>query len=303
MIPRFPEFKHIEISDKNEVESLTSKYPVYSDYNFVSLFSWDTEEEVELSLLNNNLVVKFTDYIDGHPFYSFIGAQEVDLTIETLLNHAATSNIDSRLKLIPEIVVKSLEHPDRYIIEEDRDNFDYIFSIEFLSNLEGNKSARRRNLINNYHKRYGHTTEVKKIDVLNKSTQAEIMRLFEDWEKQKKVPAEDSISEQKALRKLLAHAHHLNLSATGIYVDKKLVAFSINEPLSQDFSIGHFEKADLQYLGIFQYLNFHTVQHLLDEGAKYVNGEQDLGIQGLRSAKESMRPVDFLKKYTISFKR
>lgn len=73
MIPEFPKFKHIELIDKEEIEQITHKYPPYSDFNFVSMWSWDIKGEIRISKLNNNLVVRFTDYLSGNPFFSFLG--------------------------------------------------------------------------------------------------------------------------------------------------------------------------------------------------------------------------------------
>ena len=86
MIPEFPQFKPIELSDKQEVEKITSQYPPYSDFNFVSMWSWDIKGEMRLSMLNGNLVVKFNDYITGEPFYSFLGKNKLNETAEILLN-------------------------------------------------------------------------------------------------------------------------------------------------------------------------------------------------------------------------
>ena len=85
MIPEFPQFKNLELTDKKEVEKITGKYPPYSDFNFVSMWSWDIKGEMRLSILNGNLVVRFTDYITGNPFYSFLGNNEVNDTVEKLL--------------------------------------------------------------------------------------------------------------------------------------------------------------------------------------------------------------------------
>ena len=86
MIPEFPQFKKLELSDRKDLEKFTSKFPPYSDFNFVSMWAWDTKGEMQISQLNGNLVVQFTDYINGKPFFSFLGDSLVLDTIKTLLD-------------------------------------------------------------------------------------------------------------------------------------------------------------------------------------------------------------------------
>ena len=110
-IPFFPKFKNLEISDKKEVETITHQFEPYSDYNFVSLWSYNVKEEIQISKLNDNLVIKFTDYISGNPFYSFLGNNLVEDTISKLLKHSKTLNIPPLLKLIPESASSLVFHP------------------------------------------------------------------------------------------------------------------------------------------------------------------------------------------------
>ena len=86
MIPTFPNFKKLEISDKKEVEEYTSNFPPYSDFNFTSLWAWDTNEKRMISKLNGNLVVQFTDYITCEPFFSFLDYSSHSNTIIVKVN-------------------------------------------------------------------------------------------------------------------------------------------------------------------------------------------------------------------------
>ncbi len=53
MLPKFPNFKKIELSDRKDVENITSRFPPYSDFNFSSLWAWDLEGEMGLSILSS----------------------------------------------------------------------------------------------------------------------------------------------------------------------------------------------------------------------------------------------------------
>lgn len=60
MIPEFPEFKKLELSDEEKIEKITKKFPPYSDFNFVSMWSWNIYNTVTISQLKKNLVVLLT---------------------------------------------------------------------------------------------------------------------------------------------------------------------------------------------------------------------------------------------------
>ena len=78
------------------------------------------------------------------------------------------------------------------------------------------------------------------------------------------------------------------------------MAFTIDELLDDEYAIRHFMKADTSYKGIYSYIVSESAKILLESGKKYLNIEQDLGLANLRQAKKSYRPVQFLKKYTVS---
>jgi hypothetical protein len=60
----------------------------------------------------------------------------------------------------------------------------------------------------------------------------------------------------------------------------------------------HFEKADPSIPGIYAFINQQFVHRNFME-MTYINREEDMGIPGLRKAKESYNPVRMVHKYRI----
>jgi hypothetical protein len=84
-------------------------------------------------------------------------------------------------------------------------------------------------------------------------------------------------------------------------VEGIIVAYTIAEKLDPDTVVVHYEKGCPDYKGVYQAINQMFLENL--QGAfKWVNREQDLGEEGLRKAKLSYNPVDFLKKYRVTFR-
>ena len=299
MIPQFPIFKKITVKDKEEIEKIIKQYPPYSDYNFVSLWSYNTKGSIKISLLNGNLTVKFVDYFGIKHFYSFMGNKKVKKTINTLLSHSRTNNIGQELILIPQSNLASkIKASDNFLVKEDRDNFDYILSVSKVSKLTGNKFSAKRNFVNRFIKKYSQAT-VDVFDINDPKLQKQIEDLFFIWEKQTNKNRSDTENELIAIRRLLKSASFFNLISIGIFIKNKLIAFSINEVIRNNYAIIHFEKADTSYVGVFQYLKQQTAMRLEKLGCAYINYEQDLGIPGLRKSKESWQPIKYLKKFKI----
>jgi hypothetical protein len=82
-------------------------------------------------------------------------------------------------------------------------------------------------------------------------------------------------------------------------VEDRLAAYTIAEDLPDGTLVIHFEKGDPEYKGSYQAIN----QMFLEQDpspSTLVNREQDLGSEGLRKAKLSYHPVDYVRKYQVS---
>ena len=76
---------------------------------------------------------------------------------------------------------------------------------------------------------------------------------------------------------------------------------TIGERLNSDTFCVHIEKADRSFDVIYTAINNLFVSSAC-EGYRYINREEDLGIEGLRKSKLSYHPVFLLNKYIIKFK-
>ena len=272
MLPEYPKFKELEITDKNDVESITSKYPPYSDFNFVSLWSYNTKNEFFISKLNDNLVVKLLDYLKLVPFYSFIGDNSTFDTISKLLNKSVKESLKPSLRLIPEDNLKKDrdEITKRFKIKEDKNNYDYILSLKDLSELRCHKFFTKRKLVKRFHKMYPNC-KIEEIEPYDKKQQTKIIDLFMTWQMNSKKKYKDIEVELTATKRLLESARYFNLFCMGIFDNNKLISYSIEEPLNNGFVMGHFGKADINYLGIYQTIQNESATHLFNKGYKYLN--------------------------------
>ncbi len=296
----FPQFKKLELSDRSFIESFTKDYLPYSDYNFTSLWSWNIKDEIQFSTLNGNLIVRFTDYITSKPFYSFLGSSEQEKTIDELLQLCIREGLEPTLKLLPAESVRGLSS-EKYTIVEDEDNFDYILLIPLLCEYPGKHFRGKKNFVNRFRKNYIAETVI--LDMHQKDIQDNMKQLFFTWADNKELSVQDTKNEYEAITRLLKTLTDTNLISIGLYVDKRLIGFSVNEIVNGTYAILHFEKADsINFVGIYPYVMQETARVLAHKECMYLNYEQDLGIEGLKKSKLSYSPAEFLKKFRLQMK-
>lgn len=295
------EFKTLELEDKQRIEDFVREFLPFSDFSFLSLFTYNTNGGVAYCFYNENLIIKFEDYMTGENFYSLIGKHKLHDTISDLLAQAQSEGIKYALNLVPHSV---LEHaPDlheRFKVEEDRDNFDYIVSSLDLAELHPEKFPKKRKLVDEFKEKYPNLN-VKPINLIDKKNHDAILEMFTRWQQVNHKNDEESETELAAIKRLLNDAHHFpDLYALGIYDGDELVGFNTYEVATHGHGISSFQKADKKYDGIYAFLTHEMAKSMHNLGCEYINFEQDLGIDGLRSSKNSWHPVNFLKKYTIT---
>ena len=295
-LPEFPKFKPLELSDRTAIEAITKTYPPYSDFNFTSMWSWDIKGEMRISQLNGNLVVRFSDYTTGEPFYSFLGNTKPSDTANQLLDLCKRQGLEPILKLVPESSVSELDK-SAFIVEEDRDNFDYTYLIDKLRTYDGNKLRAKRNFCNRFKKNY--TYSIEKLDPSNLQIQKRIMDLFDVWRVNKGIAETETLNERKSFHRIFEASGNENIIFVGMFINGDLVGLVVNELLPNDYAILHFEKGDEKYIGIYSGLMLENAKILYALNRKFLNYEQDLGLQGLRLGKRSFQPTNFLKKYTL----
>lgn len=293
MITTFPSFTKLELSHKEEIQSLTWGFDPYSDFNFTSLFCWNTNNSTEISMLNGNLVIKMPDYITGKPIYSIIGDKRIDDSLNSLLQTSPT------LSLVPQVAVDHIESKDRFIIAEDRDNFDYVYSLEKQSDFNGHEFKYKRKRVGRFLRTNYEDLRINKIRFSLSTDRDLVKSAFRDWANDRSRNDAEIDHEKKAINKLLDNCNELELMGIKVIMGDKTVGFSINEVVQKDYAICHFQKAIVSYDHLDVFISNVVAKELKHFGCKYVNWEQDLGIPGLRESKTSYSYDFFLKKYSV----
>jgi len=199
------------------------------------------------------------------------------------------------LKSVPEDIKNEIENamPGKIIFREDLNNFDYVYLARDLIELKGKKFRQKRNHINKFLKSYEYQYENMSDNNLDECLKTELT-----WLSQQSNSEDQSILEEKqAVGEAIKNFHELKLTGGVIRVHGKVRAFSLGELLNPDMAVIHIEKANTDYAGSFNMINWLFALNAWSN-VTYINREEDMGIPGLRKAKISYNPIKMVKKYT-----
>lgn len=186
---------------------------------------------------------------------------------------------------------------DIYGFEENRDAFDYIYSREALSLLQGKKYHGKRNHISAFDKKYNwHYSPITEENI------TAVKECAEKWYDENSDRADKyMLCEKNGINILLDNMKRLNVKGGAIYVEDRIVAFTLGSPINRQIFDIHIEKALSEFATAYTVINREFARNEL--GAyKYINREDDLGLEGLRKAKLSYKPEILLKKYSCNVK-
>ncbi|MBQ7501247.1 DUF2156 domain-containing protein [bacterium] len=258
------------------------------------------EDELAVYLLGGNAAGSFYCMI---PFLKS-GVWSAGAYRETVLKaFDRAGNRKENFKLwIPEAVKDQLEtdFAGSVQIEEDRDSFEYIYETSAMIALDGHDYRGKRNRIRSFLRRFP-DVEYKSYD---DGDLASCLEVYEAWYKDKKAGIGEDIKETRmrvlecyAVRRALEACTKVGAKGCVIFDKGRPVGFSIASKCNgSDMVSVHFEKCIPEYRDMYAWL---AHEFLLREwsDAAYVNREEDMGDQGLRTSKLSWLPCRFNKIY------
>jgi hypothetical protein len=287
------DWKEITLQDKPKIDSMICASGCHgADYSFANLYLWRHAYKPLIAYCDDRLLVGMPDRgIYAYPK----GGGDVERSLKLIFDEAH----EHGNKLIMRgLTDKTLEeflplYGDRFEIIEDRDNADYVYSAEKLCNLAGRHLSSKRNHIKHF-ERNGEW-EFHKIHA---GECIETAKAFVDeFYKEKNDP--DLASEAKAIEEMFAHYEELGFLGGLLYQNGQPVAFTAGTKLGEVVFDTHFEKALPGVEGAYTMVNREFARLVCQEypEIEYFNREEDMGLEGLRKAKESYHPDILMMKY------
>jgi len=288
-----PDIRPLTLTDRNLVSGYLHRYPPeISEHTFTNLFIWQPSRPVLFAEIDNSLVFLVKSARDTGK-YILLGPPVGTATIPHV--HSALQDKIIGAVRIPAKAADNLPVPD-YIVTPDRDNADYVYRVVDLAELSGRRYAKKRNHIKQCRK--SHSCEYIPLTP-QLITECETMQ--ENWCNTRDCGRNPGLcNEANAIAEAFAHFSEFGLIGGAVRVDGIIQAYAIAEELHPGTAVWHFEKAMAHIQGLGQLINKWFAKYGLSD-FDYVNREQDLGIPGIRQAKESYFPHHMVPKNCISF--
>jgi hypothetical protein len=294
MIPEYPELKPVELADKDEVNKFLELYPPeICELTFANIYIWRHWEKPQLTKIKGNLCVFCSPPDEPAYFLEPVGESCLDETVEICLGLAP------RLSRVSERFLKKLK--GTYSLQEDRDNFDYVYLTEELAELRGKKYDGKRNRVKKFEKSFKY--QIKPIEPADVSG---CLELVHKWG-EASAGYEQGLDERTAatvgaVEEALKNFQLFGLSAMVVLIDGQVKGFCLGEKLNPETAVVHVELASREIPGLYQFLNRECARTAWRQFL-YINREQDAGIAGLRRSKLSYHPHHFVKKFNLTWPR
>lgn len=241
----------------------------------------------------------FFRHYDGQRLagYGFpIGDGDVEKSLRAILDDAESRGRAPKIALATRTQAATLRRlfPGKFRFSCDRGDADYLYSTERLTALSGRRMHRKRNAVKRFEKeRPEFRVEPLTVENLNAAA-----LVAERWRLNR--PDADSpelAAETRALETAFRFFDELKLFGKLVLEGDEPLGFALVSATSAIVCNEHFEKATPDGAASYPLLCRAASQLALERGARWLNREEDLNSQGLRSAKTAWFPEILLAKF------
>ena len=288
MIP----FERLTLDKKAEYDALL-RHAAHRGcaFSFANLYLWGRQCAARVG----DLLLLFSHF-NGKTMYPYpAGPGDAKAAIDLLMADARERGIPLRLTGLNAQDIEHLEswYPGQFRFHCGRDGYEYVYAIDDLADLRGKRYQPKRNHVNRFLQEYPDAS----ILPLTDETLPDAVALAERWY-QRRTAEEDAGMEHVALQRAFRNWKELGMVGLVLYVGGQVVAMTMGSFLDDETVDVHFEKADLDYPGAYAVINRAFARFIREQypNVKYLNREDDMGLEGLRKAKLSYHPHHMVEK-------
>ncbi len=292
------EFRNPEVSDRQWMYELASKNDLHSaDYSFGSIYCWGHYTAPKVARLGDRLIMRLT--IGGRHMYAYpVGAGNIRPAIELMAEDAKSMGNPFIMRSITKPLLSEIHAllPSEPVISMNPNSSDYVYRAQDLAELAGKRYHAKKNHVNRFMAEHNW-----RFEPITRENIGACHDFASEWFiENSQERGVDYLGEIRALHSALEIYFDAGFDGGIIWDGGEIAAFTIGELISPGTFVTHFEKADPSVNGGYAIINQQFAKYLLTKYPKleYINREEDMGIENLRKAKQSYRPVFMVDKYT-----
>ncbi len=288
-------FRAITLDDKAQYEKLLAASGERGcEFSFANLYLWGRQKV----LFWEGHALFFSQFNRRSVYPWPVGAGDKRAVLQAIIDDAAARGIPCRITGLVENERETLEalFPGRFRFHCDEGSYDYVYDINDLADLPGKKYHAKRTHLNRFAEQY----PLARTEVLSDGNLAAVQGLIESWyaSRMQQDPDGDYHMERAALTKALRDRDALGMCGLVLMDGERALAVTLGSLLSPDTMDIHFEKAAADVPGAYAAINCAFAKHVRNRfpSVRYLNREEDMGLEGLRRAKQSYRPHHMVRK-------
>ncbi|MDD3173096.1 MAG: phosphatidylglycerol lysyltransferase domain-containing protein [Herbinix sp.] len=267
-----------------------------SDYTVGSMYMWRDFYNTSFTIYDDMILYK-VKFLNRTSFTFPVGGGSFDKAMSALKEYCRSNELPFWFCTVPEEALPTLVNQYQGTIpgKPSRDWADYLYNAEDLAKMAGRRFSGQRNHINKFKKLYPDY----KYQRITADNSQRVIEFLNDYEKNH--AKESSLAQEELNRslELIPLLDKFNLPGAFIEVNGNIIALSIGEVVN-DTLYCHIEKANRDYEGSYQMIvKEFSSDMMMQYGIKYINREEDVGDEGLRTSKLSYHPVQLLDKYCV----
>ncbi len=295
------EFRQVTLTDRDWIVPMVkASGEMGCEYSFSNIFMWSSLYATKIARAGNFLTAEERVHCLSFLFPAGTGSDDElkDVLLE-LRETARREGCPFRLHRISSAGIKRLDRifPGQFELYPNPADFDYIYRRDNLATLAGKKYHGKRNHI----ARFMDSCPDWQFEPINENNAAECIALTREWLSSREDPDPMLLTELRAIHLGFDHFKELNLTGGLLRCGGKVIAYTFGEPLNDNTFVTHVEKATPDIQGAYPMINREFAANLLS-GYEWINREEDLGLEGLRKAKQSYHPDILYEKYVAILK-
>ena len=268
-----------------------------ADNTFHNMYFWECYYG-EVAQLGGFVTQRLSQ--NGVSTYLFpAGKGDVKAALEQLMQDAKTRGEKFCLRGVTDDKKALLEQlfPGKFTFTAYRDSFDYIYTVEELTQLHGKKLQAKRNHCNRFEQDHPNF-ETRVVTMENIALCREMVKKWyevHEWNEQIE-------QEKTAISRAFDCFDKTNMDGLMLLDGGEVIAFSMGARMNEQYYDVCFEKAYSAINGAYAMINREFSRMIAQKypEVQFLNREDDMGEPGLRKAKESYQPTLLLEKFNAA---